>query len=186
MLFQDQPQVRALAETAQNRLARFDGLHMTPLHWLHMTVLVVGPSEEISPEQRADMLAEASRALSTIRPIKASLGQLFYHPEAVILGVRPGDALDPVFQAIEAATQKVTGRAGTMTSGHTWIPHMTLCYSTAEQPAEPIISTLGTELPSCDITIRSVSLVDQRGAERSWNWKPVGTAHLGTTETSTT
>ena len=36
------PDVLALATDVRRRLARFPGLHMTPLAWLHMTVLIAG------------------------------------------------------------------------------------------------------------------------------------------------
>jgi hypothetical protein len=35
--------VRAAAETARRRLARFTGLHMTPPEWLHVTILRAAP-----------------------------------------------------------------------------------------------------------------------------------------------
>jgi len=57
---------------------------------------------------------------------------------------------------------------------------MTLCYSTSRQPAEPIISALGHELPGCEVQIRAVSLVIQRGPERQWDWYPVATTRFGT------
>jgi 2'-5' RNA ligase len=68
-----------------------------------------------------------------------------------------------------------------MTSGATWVPHMTLCYSTASQPADPIIASLGRELPNVDVLVDAVTLVNQRGAERSWDWNRVGVARLGAT-----
>jgi len=36
MLMRDHPEVVYLARQAQQRLAGFDGLHMTPLAWLHI------------------------------------------------------------------------------------------------------------------------------------------------------
>jgi hypothetical protein len=50
---------------------------------------------------------------------------------------------------------------------------------TGKQPMAPIAVALGREIPGCDITVRAVSLVIQRGPERLWNWQPVGTASLG-------
>ena len=42
-LMRDYPEVVDPARQAQQRLAGFDGLHMTPLPWLHMTTLLAGP-----------------------------------------------------------------------------------------------------------------------------------------------
>jgi hypothetical protein len=43
----DYPEVMDLARQAQQRLAGFDGLHMTPLRWLHITTS--SPGQPPSP-----------------------------------------------------------------------------------------------------------------------------------------
>jgi hypothetical protein len=53
--------------------------------------------------------------------------------------------------------------------------------TTPRQPAEPIVSALGHELPGCEVQISAVSLVIQRGPERHWDWDPMATARFGTT-----
>jgi hypothetical protein len=58
------------------------------------------------------------------------------------------------------------------------MPHVTICYSTASQPAAPIIDALGLELPSRQIQISELSLVVQHGPERDWNWTTIGTVRL--------
>lgn len=90
----------------------------------------------------------------------------------------------PVLEAVQSATRKVTGKDGFVNGGSAsdWIPHITLCYSTGRQPAEPIITTLGKRLGIWDITVDALSLVVQWGPERLWDWEPVGTISLmGTT-----
>ena len=51
MLMNDHPQVVSLATKAQQRLAPFTGLHMTPLERLHMTTMIAGPSHDFSDDQ---------------------------------------------------------------------------------------------------------------------------------------
>ena len=63
--------------------------------------------------------------------------------------------------------------------GPSWVPHATLCYSTSQQPAAPIIAALGKALPTREVTIDKLSLVVQHGPALSWDWRPVGTVHLG-------
>ncbi|WP_184888302.1 2'-5' RNA ligase family protein [Actinomadura livida] len=177
------PEVRTLAQHAQNQLAEFTGLHMTPLEWLHISTLVAGSTDDIAPNQMQDMLISASRSLTDVPPIGVTLGPVLYHPEAIMLGVEPSDALDPALEAARYATKGVIGREGNTTSGPgTWVPHMTLCYSTAQQSASSLINALGHELPICEITVTKLTLVVQWGPERKWNWQPIGTASLaGTT-----
>src|ERR1022692_4966199 len=163
MLVGEHPEVVALAQEAQRRLAQFSGLHMTPLKWLHMTALIAGPADEITGQQMEQMADVASQQLSQIPPITVTLGKFIYHPQAIMLAANPADALIPVREAARSATHEVTGIYGRPGSQSPWTPHITLCYSTSQQPAEPIISALGHGLPGCEIEISAISLVIQRG-----------------------
>src|ERR1017187_4846086 len=179
ILLGDNVQAQAVARQAQERLACTTGLHMTPMRWLHMTALIVGSTDTITPDHIQMMLAGASRRLSKVPPIVVTLGRILYHPEAIMLGVRPEVALNPIHDAVRAATRETIGMDGGVTGGSTlWTPHMTVCYSTAQQQAAPIIAALGDELPGSEVTVSAVSLVIQRGAERLWDWHPVGVARL--------
>ena len=64
MLMKDHPQVVDLARDAQQRLARFPGLHMTPLERLHMTALLAGPADQFSQDQLRQMIKIASAMLA--------------------------------------------------------------------------------------------------------------------------
>jgi 2'-5' RNA ligase len=126
------------------------------------------------------MLAEARTLLSDAAPIKVTFSRVFYHPEAIVLGVYPQGALAPIHEAALAATRAITGQDGKISDRkQSWKPHVTLCYSTGRQPAEPIIAALGRELPACEVSVQSLSLVVQRGPERLWDWHHIGTARLG-------
>ena len=93
-----------------------------------------------------------------------------------MLAVTPGAALTPIRSAAAAATE----RAGiTAAGGLDWAPHITLCYSTADQPARPIIDALGVRLPTREISVRSLSLVIQDGPEREWTWTTISSIRLG-------
>ncbi len=179
MLIGEHPQAVALATDAQQRLAPFSGLHMTPLQWLHMTALIAGPASQITSQQLDQMAAAATRLLAGTPPITVTLGKILYHPEAIMLAASPASALTPVREAARSATREVTGTDGRPGIRSPWTPHITLCYSTAHQPAEPIIAALGHELPGRDIQISTISLVIQHGPERHWDWHPVATTRLG-------
>jgi hypothetical protein len=96
-----------------------------------------------------------------------------------MLAVRPAEALLPVFDAAREATRKVTGSPGRPSSKLPWTPHITIAYSTAVQPAEPIIKSLGRALPERKVQISQVSLVNQQGPERNWDWHPDATIRFG-------
>jgi hypothetical protein len=179
MLVSEHPQIVALAREAQNRLSRFSGLHMTPLKWLHMTALIAGTTDEITTRQIHQMAEAASRLLAGAPPITITLGRILYHPEAIMLAVKPPDGLLPVLNAARTATHEVTGTYGRPGNRSPWTSHITLSYSTGRQSAGPIISTLGHELPACQAQISTVSLVIQRGPERQWDWHPMATTRFG-------
>jgi 2'-5' RNA ligase len=174
ILLGDSPEVRALATIAQERLARFSGLHFTPKRWLHVTTLPVGFIEQFTETDIGNMAARGREFLSKIPPAKVILGKVLYHPEAIALAVEPAGALDPLRDAVHAAVLN----GGTEQPGP-WVPHVTLAYSTSVQPAAPIITALGRRLPAYDISVSSVNLVVQEGAERLWQWRSVAEIPLG-------
>jgi hypothetical protein len=160
MLMRDYPKVVDMARQAQQRLAGFDGLHMTPLRWLHITTLLAGPAADFSPDKLRLMTETAANLLASTPPAAVILGPILFHPEAIMLGV--------------------TGKHAPDSPPARWRPHITISYSTSSQPAKPIIEALGTQLPRCDIDIDALSLVVQHGPERAWNWSIVSTIRLAT------
>ena len=179
MLVGTDPDVIALAREARRKLAPFTGLHMTPYAWLHMTALIAGSASEISDEQIGQMATAAGRRFADVPPITVTVGKFLFHSEAIMLAAQPAGALLPVLEAVREATQEVTGSPGWAGSKLPWNPHITIAYSTARQSAVPIIAALGRSLPERKVQIRSVSLVNQRGPERSWDWRPEATIRFG-------
>jgi 2'-5' RNA ligase len=180
LLLGDQEPVQAMAREAQQRLAGFTGLHRTPLRWLHATVLLAGRAGDLTQADMDQMLTKARLKLNGTMPTTVTLSRVIYHPEGILLPMSPASALAPIFEAAQAATLEVTGNPGvTSTPGPSWVPHVTLCYSTSQQPAAPIIAALGKSLPAREITIDKLTLVIQRGPAMSWDWRLVDTLQLG-------
>lgn len=172
------PEAQEAAISAQRILSSFPGFHMTPPEWFHMTTLVAGSTEEISRSQMAHMVERAQQLLANVNPIPVTLGKVLYHPEAVMLAVQPASALRPILNAAQSATFDVIGHSGLINESHEWVPHVTISYSTTSQSAHPIIAALGKSIGEYHITVDALTLVVQWGAERLWNWEPVGTATL--------
>jgi 2'-5' RNA ligase len=141
MLVGGYPEVAAMAQDAQQRLASFGGLHMTPLKWLHMTTLIAGSSDQISSGEIQHMAESASRLLANRAPITVTLGKILYHPEAIMLAATPAEALTPIREAAITATREISGTDG-QAENRSWIPHITVCYSTSRQPAAPNVESL--------------------------------------------
>jgi len=177
ILFGDESRLQALAAIAQERLALFPGLHLTPKQRLHLTVMLAGFADDFTAADIKDMRTRAYQLLSNVPPVTVTFSKVLYHPEAIVLGLQPASALDPVFKAVRDATLSVTRRSETTDNGP-WVPHVTLAYSTAAQPTSPIIAALG-KLPSREVTITHVSLIVQKGPERLWDWSSIAEIPLG-------
>lgn len=178
MIMKDHPPVVDMAQDAQQRLARFPGLHMTPLERLHMTTLLAGPSDHFSEDQLRQMIKIASALLSKTPAITVTVGGILYHPEAIMLAVKPKRALTPIHNAVQAATRAVTGGHESHPTSPRWVPHVTVCYSTSDQAMAPIVAALGPHPGECQIQISTVSLIIQDGPERHWDWHTVGAVRL--------
>lgn len=171
MLFHDQPEVRELVAAAQRKIAGLPGLDMIPIPWLHLTTYVVGFADEVEQSAIEEMAAEAHRRFSKIPPIEISLGRVWYATEAIVLPAEPFGALCPVLDAVREATRAAGCEGHTDTTP--WLPHISVAYSNAAIPTEPIIAALGRWLPQVEITIRSASLVAQTQVGHSWQWRAV-------------
>jgi 2'-5' RNA ligase len=178
MLVGDHPQIAELARLGQHRLARLDGLDLVPRQWLHITTLIAGFADQITPDQIHLMAGEARQRLARTPPITITAGRILYHPRAVMLDAGPPGALDPVLQAAQEATRIATGHGGDLYS-EPWTPHITLAYSNAARPADPVIAALGRELPKQQVAVTSISLVSQT-PEQLWTWHPVTDVPFGT------
>ncbi|WP_028934242.1 2'-5' RNA ligase family protein [Pseudonocardia spinosispora] len=172
------PKAREAAGTTQAILAGFDGFHLTPCDWLHMTMLVAGATEEM-PRDRLSHLLDATRsALGDVSAPAVALQHVLYHPEAILLAVEPAEPLREIRRQIDSATCSLTGGEVDDEATAKWVPHMTVGYSTANQPAAPIIDALGTSIPAHRFVVEAVTLVVQWGPERRWDWEPVGSVEF--------
>ena len=117
LLMRDYPEVVDLARQAQLRLAGFDGLHMTPLRWLHVTTLLAGPAADFSPDKLQQMTQTAADLLANMPLPAVTLGQVLYHPEAIMLGLRPAERLTAIYDAARSATHQVTGAQAHASAG---------------------------------------------------------------------
>jgi 2'-5' RNA ligase len=176
MLFHDQPKVRELAATAQKKLAGHPGLDLIATPWLHLTTYIVGFADEVPVSAIDAMAVGARRRLSRVAPVQISLGRVGYGSDAIVLLAEPPGALNPVLDAVRAATRAAGCEGHTDTDP--WLPHISVAYSNAAIPAAPIIAALGRRLPQTEITIKSVSLVAQTQIGQSWQWRPVTEVHL--------
>jgi hypothetical protein len=62
---------------------------ITPLRWLHATVLLVGPAANPTRADLDQMLTKARLKLNGTPPASVTLGRAIYHPEGIVLPISP-------------------------------------------------------------------------------------------------
>lgn len=172
-----EPAAQAAAADVRHALRDFQGLHLTPPEWLHMTLFAAGTTEDIDGERLAAATANVQEALRGFPPVEVSVGHVLYHPEAIMLAVAPAPPLRELREQVRIASASAFHSLQASPSDD-WIPHLTIAYSTAGQPAAPIIDGVGTGVPDRRFTIDTMSLVVQWGPERSWDWRTAGHVQL--------
>jgi 2'-5' RNA ligase len=178
ILFEDQPEVAALAQRCQAMLSGVPGLDLVPAPWLHMTTQIVGFADEIADAEVESMCEAATKRLRRLEPVPIALGRALFHSEAVMLGVRPAQALDPVREGIRGAVA-TTVQVHQLTDAPDWTPHLTVAYSNQEAPAAPVIEAMRHAPPPVDVQVNEVSLVSQERIDRSYRWNRLATVPLG-------
>lgn len=164
------PEARAAAADVRSALSDFPGLHLTPPEWLHMTLFAAGSTADIDDEHLADAAASVKEALRGYSPLDVSVGRVLYHPEAIMLAVEPVQPLRDLHERVRIASTSAFPDLDVSPSEN-WIPHVTVAYSTAGQPAAPIIDGLGASVVARRFTINALSLVVQWGPEQFWDWE---------------
>jgi len=61
------------------------------MRWLHITTLPAGPAADFSPDKLQQMTETAADLLANTPAPAVTLGQVLYHPEAIMLGVTPAE-----------------------------------------------------------------------------------------------
>ncbi|MGI5170545.1 2'-5' RNA ligase family protein [Spirillospora sp. CA-253888] len=102
---------------------------------------------------------------------------MWFHSEAVMLGVRPPRGLDPARAAIREAVDK-TVTVHQLSDEPEWTPHVSVAYSHSTRPAAPILDALAEPPPPQPFTVRAVHLVKQVRSGRLYRWEPLAAVPL--------
>ena len=138
---------------------------MTPLRWLHATVLLAGRAADLTQADLDQMLSEGKTQAQRHRAPDG-------HPRPRDLPLRrhraphvPGERPGPDLRSCPGRHPRGHRSPGiTSTPGPSWVPHVTLCYSTSQQPAAPVIAALGKTLPAA--RSRSTSSASSSSTDR--------------------
>ncbi|MWA02335.1 2'-5' RNA ligase family protein [Actinomadura sp. LD22] len=174
----DQTEARDLARQCQDKLAGLEGLDLIPSEWLHVTTQIVGFDDEITPAEADAMTAGVAERFAALSPVDVSLARVWLHSEAIMLGIEPPRALDPVRTAIRDAVAGSV-RVHQLADEPNWTPHMSVAYSNTEGPATPVIKALDLHPDPAPLRVSEVHLVAQERVGRLYRWERRAAVPLG-------
>jgi 2'-5' RNA ligase len=144
----------------------------------------IGFTDEVS---RADVDAIADAAqdrCAALAPFTIALGPARVDPEALLLPVHPVEPVTRLRAAIRAAIADVWGPDNVPEGADGFRPHVSLAYSNAAGPVEPIIRRLGAQIiTAAEITVHRAALIDLNRDHHVYEWTDIATADLRTTTT---
>jgi 2'-5' RNA ligase len=179
LTFDHAPDVHRLAADYEAVLD-IPGLDVVPPRWLHLTMQGVGFTDEVSTAD-VDAIAEAARRrLAELEPFELTLGPTVPDPEVVRLEVAPGDPVANVRDAIRAGIADVWGAHRVPETGAGFIPHVSLAYSSATGPAEPILRAAeSAQVEPATATITEAQMIVLNRDQREYQWTTYSVAPLG-------
>lgn len=177
--FEDAPEVAKLAGYYRRALD-LPTLDPVPDEGLHLTMQGIGFTDEVT-EAEVNAIVEAARArLAGLAPFDLTLGPADADPEAVMLQVAPWTPLEQVRAAVRSAIGDVWGHIRVPDQADGFTPHVSVAYSGADAPAEPLRQRLAEVEPRATTTrVTAVQLIDLNRDAKVYRWSNVATLGLG-------
>ncbi|MEW2385555.1 2'-5' RNA ligase family protein [Micromonospora sp. NPDC047707] len=177
LTFEHQPQLHHLVTDLQRHLA-LPGLDLVPLDGLHLTMQGLGFTDEVSDADIEAIVAEARQRCGALPPLELSLGPVDPDAEGIGLLVRPWDRVEHLRATIRDAISAVWPTVPEPAQG--FRPHVTIAYSGAPTPTEPIRARLAElrDQPPAKVNIRQMPLIALRRENRTYRWTTVATVPL--------
>jgi len=175
----DDPGVAELAARCQKELTT-NGIDPVPLDGLHLTLLKVGRSVNLSEAQLSTIVEAARRRLTTISPFDLDVGPLTGSRSALRFSVTPWSDLLDLHRALREAT--ATARPhGALSETDQFRPHLGIGYINTPQSTSRLIDDVATlrDLPPVTVSVTEVRLVQLRREDRRYRWTDRAVVTLG-------
>jgi hypothetical protein len=170
VIFNHRTPLHELARAYQEALAPLPGIDPIPIRWLHLTMQGIAFTDEISAQDVTDIARAARKRLTGQPPVPLTVGPALVDPEAIMLEVRPANALDPVRTGVRAAIADVRGVAE-VPEADQWTPHISLAYSNNDGPAASFAEVLiAVTHPPVDVTVSAVDLIELSRDAHLYQW----------------
>ncbi|GAA5099892.1 2'-5' RNA ligase family protein [Nocardia iowensis] len=173
------PALVELASHCQTELAH-DGLDPVPLDGLHLTMLNIGRTDDVTGHELA-RIADAGRvAVASVKPFRLSVGPLTGSRSALRFSVTPWDQLLDLHRRLRSATAQ--HRDGSrLAETAEFRPHLGVGYLNRRQDAQQLIKDVSElrELPPVTVRVHEIHLVELRRVNREYKWENRAVVALG-------
>ena len=177
--FVDQPEAQRLVADYAPVLAELPILDPIPMRWLHLTTQGIGFTDEVDPGDVDRIVSAVRRRCASLKPFTVTLGPAQVDPEALFLPVRPVEPLAELRTAIRAGIGDIWGPDNVSEAAGGFQPHVSLGYSNAAGPVEPVRHALaGHPGSTAEVTVSSVSLIDLNRDRKAYEWTDVADVRL--------
>ncbi|OKI15535.1 hypothetical protein A6A25_13905 [Saccharothrix sp. CB00851] len=176
----DQPGAPRLVADYAPALTELPQLDPVPARWLHLTLQGIGFTDEIDRHDVDRIVAAAAKRCSGLEPFTVTIGPAHVDRETVQMPARPLEPLAELRLAIRAAIGDVWGRDNVPEPEGGFRAHVTLGYSNAAGPAEPIAEVLKANGGhTAEVVVSSVSLIDLHRDNKAYEWTDVALVTFG-------
>lgn len=155
------------------------GLDPVPMEGLHLTMQGVGFTDEVGTGDLAAIVDAARARCADLSPFALTLGPVDPDAEGIGLLVSPWAAVERVRAAVRDAIGSVWAEVPEAADG--FRPHVTVAYSGASVPTDPIRERLAVlrDVPPVVAPIGEVQLIALNRDDRVYRWDVVASLLLG-------
>ncbi|MET7279912.1 2'-5' RNA ligase family protein [Kribbella sp. NPDC005582] len=177
LTFGDAPELHGLVAAYQDALRGMAGLDPVPREWLHLTMQGVGHVEDVPGETVEGIVEGARERLAELPAVRVEFQRPVIGAEAVVLPALPPDAVAQIRTTIRAAMAE---RIAVPEKAEGFQPHVTVAYSSSEQPAAEVAAALSAvSVAAVDCAISSASLIELHRDRRMYEWRTIAELPIG-------
>lgn len=151
MVFPNDEDLTQLVAAYQEPLRRLPALDLIPRRWLHLTMQGIGFVDQVGEDGRGAVLDALTRRLRGAVVPKVTFMKPTVVREAIYLLAEPPGELQQLWMSAREAIGEALGAdriPDAIEHIQDYHPHVSLAYSSATQPSEPILEALATVRPT--------------------------------------
>jgi 2'-5' RNA ligase len=178
LIFDGVDNLRQLVTTAQARLV-LPSLTLVPLDGLHLTMQGLGFTDEVNAADLDAIVSETRTRCRALSPFTLNLGPVDPDAEGIGLLIQPWQPVTRLRATLRDAIGAVWPEVPEAPNG--FRPHVTIAYSNADTPAEPVreqLEPLRTQ-PPATVEITTAQLIRLNRDEHEYRWDVHASVDLG-------